>query len=122
MTASGSCQDKGDIMNHPWQRTLLGALLVAVGSGLAHAQMVNITEPIIGKLEAEGGGWSPIEILDVERFPVDKNLRFFNKSKTIFEGPEVGALIYSVFVPAWHTAPGRPVPPGWIGHALSPLA
>lgn len=94
-------------MKQRWHLALLGVFSVTVGTTLAHAQTVNITKPIIGKLAAEGDGWSPVEILDVERFPVDKQPRFRTKSKTIFKGPEEGALIYSVFVPPWHTRPSR---------------
>ena len=91
----------------PWPATVLVALSLAAGSSLAQAPTVNRAEPIIGKLAADGDAWLPIEILNVETFPVDRQPRFRTKSKTIFKGPQEGALIYSVFVPPWHTRPSR---------------
>ena len=92
-------------MNKTWRNILPGILFMVACTSLAQAQTIDVTKPIIGKLTAVGDGWSPIEIVDVAQAPLDEHPRFRTKSKTIFKGPEVGALIYSVFVPAWNSRP-----------------
>ena len=69
------------------------------------------TETIMGKLEAEGSGWSTLELVNVTSFPVDAEPRFGTRSKTIFRGPnQEGALIYAPFIPQWNMkmSPGGP--------------
>lgn len=61
------------------------------------------TTPIVGMLAASGSGWNPLEIVDVDRFPLDRYPRYHSKSKTFFVGPREGFLIYTVFPPTWDT-------------------
>ena len=79
-------------MNKTWRNILPGILFMVACTSLAQAQTIDVTKPIIGKLTAVGDGWSPIEIVDVAQAPLDEHPRFRTKSKTIFKGPEVGAL------------------------------
>lgn len=82
-------------------RLLTLSAVLAVSVMPAYGQVSK--EPIVGVLEAAGSGWSQLEFVNVHEFPVDEKPRFGTDSKTIFRGPEVGALIYTVFVPPWDT-------------------
>lgn len=89
------------IKTYSARTTLVAALVAALSAVPAYGQAN--PESIVGQLEARGSGWSEIEFVNVHEFPVDEKPRFGTDSKTIFRGPEVGALIYTVFVPPWDT-------------------
>lgn len=104
-------------MNRPCQRLLVGLLVAAAGGSVAFAQTASQTEaaavasPVIGTLAPDRSRWSKLAIVDVAKFPWDIRPRFNARTKTIFKGPEVGALIYTIFPPTWNaksTPPGRP--------------
>src|SRR5690242_8173637 len=59
--------------------------------------------PIVGVVEPQASGWRELDIVDVDKFPVDKHPRYHSKSKTFFVGPSEGFLIYTVFPPTWGT-------------------
>ena len=66
------------------------------------------TTPIVGVLEPAGEGWYPLEIVDLDKFPLDAHPRYRSKSKSFFVGPKQGFLIYTVFPPTWSTRMPRP--------------
>lgn len=71
------------------------------------------TTPIAGVVKPSGEGWAPLEVVDVDKFPVDEHPRYHSKSKTFFVGPKQGFLIYTVFPPTFST---RMPPPGESPH------
>jgi hypothetical protein len=80
------------------------ALVLLVGGGTPFTIVAQAwDQQIVGTLQADGAGWASLELVNVEAFPVDAEPRFGTRSKTIFRGPEVGALIYTVFIPSWDT-------------------
>lgn len=103
-------------MNRPCQRLLVCLALAAAG-GVASAETASrteaaaVTSPVTGTLTPDRSRWSKLAIVDVTKFPWDASPRFRARTKTIFKGPEVGALIYTIFPPTWNTQsapPGRP--------------
>ena len=60
------------------------------------------TTAVVGILEPSGSGVNPLEIVDVDKFPLDKHPRYHSKSKSFFVGPKQGFLIYTVFPPTWN--------------------
>jgi hypothetical protein len=92
---------------------IAAALALVSGSAMAE-RAPPVSQPIIGIVEATGGGWNQLGIVDVAAFPHDAEFpRFRTKSKTIFKGPKVGALVYTVFDPPWNA---RMPPPGMRPH------
>lgn len=90
------------------RRVLLAHLVLLpgiVGMRMACAQTqpadVFTTEPIIASAEP-GSGWSRLAIINLEEFPSDETPRFNARTKTIFRGPEVGQLVYTIFPPTWN--------------------
>lgn len=61
------------------------------------------TTAVVGVVEPQVRGWRELDIVDVDRFPVDKHPRYHSKSKTFFVGPSEGFLIYTVFPPTFST-------------------
>lgn len=57
--------------------------------------------PIIGIVSADPNEWTQIRIVDVWNFPWDEEPRFRSRTKTIFRGPSVGTLTYSIRPPTW---------------------
>lgn len=80
---------------------LLAQLALLLGStGIVSAQGVFTTEPIVAVAKPTSG-WAQLAIVDIKAFPWDETPRFFARSKTIFKGPEVGQLVYSIFPPTF---------------------
>jgi len=90
-----------------WRNCIFAGLFVAQAHSLSFAQAPQFTDQIVGQLEANGDQWSTLSIVDVQNFPVDKKPRFGTRSKTIFKGPEVGALVYTIFPPPWNMRMSR---------------
>lgn len=76
---------------------ITGALL----AGGAQAQPFN--QQIVGMLDDGGNDWNALQFADVNAFDVDESPRYGTLSKTIFRGPEVGYLVWTIFPPAWNT-------------------
>ena len=64
------------------------------------------TEPVVASAEP-GSGWSNLAIIDLQEFPWDETPRFNARTKTIFRGPEVGQLVYTIFPPTWNVETPR---------------
>jgi hypothetical protein len=62
-----------------------------------------ITSPIIGVLTPATSGWTPLAVVDVDKFPLDAHPRYHSKSKTFFTGPKEGFLVYTIFPPSADT-------------------
>ena len=78
--------------------TITTSLILSAG---ALAQ--SYTEQIVGMLDSGGNEWNQIQFVDVNAFEVDEVRRYGTLSKTIFRGPDVGYLVWTIFHPAWNT-------------------
>jgi hypothetical protein len=63
-----------------------------------------LTAPIVGTVNAATSGWVPVQVVDVNNFPLDAHPRYHAKSKTFFVGPNgEGFLVHVIFPPTFNT-------------------
>src|SRR3954464_5177297 len=63
-----------------------------------------ITAPIVGTVTPATSGWVPVQVVDVNNFPLDAHPRYHAKSKTFFVGPNgEGFLVHVIFPPTFNT-------------------
>lgn len=81
--------------------TLVTAASILAPAAHANPEDVFADEPIVAAAQP-ATGWASLAIVNIEAFPWDKPARFGARTKTIFKGPEVGQLVYSIFPPTWN--------------------
>jgi hypothetical protein len=78
-------------------------LTVGMGEAVAADDVAEVfaTEPIMAVESPDPDSWAKLALVDMEKFPWDTTPRFSARTKTVFRGPKVGQLVYSIFSPTF---------------------